>query len=105
MQHLEPLRRVRFSTSTFPQNKGLAMWREAYGRGITSVDIEPVGDAPFRADFTFSLLPGVRIAAGSHSPARFRVTRELARQDGDGICLGVLRAGVATSSQFGKELT
>jgi AraC-like DNA-binding protein len=104
MQHLEPLRRVRISTSTFPENKRLAMWREVYGRSIAGVDIEPIGDAPFRADATFSPVPGVRIAAGSHSPAHVRVTRELARQGGDVILLGVLRAGIATKSQFGTEL-
>src|SRR5258708_12229822 len=104
MQHLEPLRRVQISTRTFPEDKRLAMWREVYGRSIAGVDIEPIGDAPFRADATFSPLPGVRIAAGSHSPAHVRVTRELARQGGDVILLGVLRAGIATKSQFGTEL-
>jgi AraC-like DNA-binding protein len=104
MQHLEPLRRARISTETFPQNKRLAMWREVYGRGVTGVDIEPIGDAPFHADVTFSLLPGVGIAAGSRSPAHYRVTRELARQGGDVIVLSALRAGIATTSQFGAEL-
>jgi AraC-like DNA-binding protein len=102
--HLEPLRRVRISTRTFPENQRLAMWREVYGRGITGVDIEPIGDAPFHADVTFSLLPGVGIAAGSRSPAHHRVTRELARQGGDVIVLSMLRAGIATTSQFGTEL-
>ena len=103
--HLEPLRRVRISTTTFPESKRLAMWREVYGRGITAVDIEPIGDAPFHADVTFSLLPSVGIAAGSRSPAHYRVTRELARHGGDVIILCVLRAGIATTSQFGTELS
>src|SRR5258707_15701700 len=102
--HLEPLRRVRISTTTFPESKRLAVWREVYGRGVAGVDIEPIGDAPFHADVTFSLLPGVGIAAGSHSPAHYRVTREPARQGRDAILLGVLRAGIATTSQFGTEL-
>src|SRR3954454_1184932 len=104
MQPLQPLRRARISTETFPQNKRLAMWREVYGRGVTGVDIEPIGDAPFHADVTFSQLPGVSIAAGSHSPGRCRVTRELARHGSDAIMLGVLCAGIATTSQFGTEL-
>jgi AraC-like DNA-binding protein len=103
MPHLKPLRRLRISTTTFPESKRLAMWREAYGRGITAADFEPIGDAPFHADVTFSLLPGVSIAAGSHSPRHCRVTRELARRGGDAIILCVLRAGIATTSQFGTE--
>src|SRR2546423_554578 len=105
MQQVEPLRRARISTESFPQNKRLAMWREVYGRGVTGVDIEPIGDAPFHADVTFSLLPGVGIACGSRSPAHYRVTRELARQGGDVIILSALRAGIATTSQFGIELS
>src|SRR5882672_11060405 len=104
MQHLAPLRRTRISTENFPESKRLAMWRDVYGRGVTGVDIEPIGDAPFHADVTFSLLPGVGIAAGSRSPAHYRVTRELARQGGDVIVLSALRAGIATTSQFGTEL-
>src|SRR5258708_33844589 len=104
MLHLEALRRVRISTKTFPDSKRLAMWREVYGRRVTGVDIEPIGDAPFHADVTFSLLPGVGIAAGSRSPAHHRVTRELARQGGDVIVLSVLRAGMATTSQFATEV-
>jgi AraC-like DNA-binding protein len=102
--HLEPLRRMRISTAAFPERQRLAMWREIYSRGITAVDIEPIGDAPFHADVTFSQLPGVSIAAGSHSPGHCRVTRELARHGSDAILLGVLCAGIATTSQFGTEL-
>jgi AraC-like DNA-binding protein len=104
MQNLEPLRRARISTEIFPENQRLAMWREVYGRGVTGVDIEPIGDEPFHADVTFSLLPGVGIAAGSRSPAHYRVTRDLARQGGDVVVFSVLRAGLATTSQFGTEL-
>src|SRR5258708_39904698 len=104
MPHLEPLRRVRMSTEIFPEYKRLAMWREVYGRGVAGIDIEPIGDARFHADVTFSLLPGVGIAAGSRSPGHCRVTRELARNGGDMVILSVLRAGIATTSQFGPEL-
>src|SRR5213078_2215339 len=74
-------RRIRVSTDDFPDEKRLAMWRELYGRGITHVDIEPLSDE-FRADVTFNLLPNVSIAAGSRSPAHYRVTRELLRDSG-----------------------
>ena len=72
-------RRIHISTEMFPDEKRLSMWREVYGRGIAHVDIEPLTDAPFHADVTFNLLPNVAIAAGSRSPAHYRVTHELLR--------------------------
>lgn len=80
------------------------MWREVYGRGIATVDIEPIGDRPFHADVTFSVLPGVSIATGSRSPAHYRVSKELAMRAKDLIAISVLRSGRASATQFGKEL-
>jgi len=65
MQDTGSLQRARISTDAFPEAKRLQMWREVYGRGIATVDIEPIGDAPFHADVTFNQLPGVSIAAGA----------------------------------------
>jgi AraC-like DNA-binding protein len=104
MQLTEPFRRARISTDDFPEAKRLQMWREAYGRGIANVDIEPIGEAPFRADVTFSLLPNVSIAAGSRSPAHYRVSKELAARGKDIVAISILRSGRATATQFGKEL-
>ena len=80
------------------------MWREVYGRGITQVDIEPIGDAPFHADVSLSMLPNVSIVAGSRSPAHYSVTPELAGRGRDIIAVSMLRHGVASATQFGKEL-
>jgi hypothetical protein len=83
--------RLHVSTDAFLEDKRLAMWREIYGRGI-GVDIEPIGDGPFQADVTFSLLPNVAIAAGSRSPAHYGVTPELLKQGRDIVALSILRA-------------
>jgi hypothetical protein len=104
LQKFEPLRPFRISTQAFPADKRLAMWRELYGRNIANVDIESIGDAPFHADVTFRQLPGVGIAAGSRSAAHYRVTPELATHGRDIIALAMLRSGVASSTQFGKEV-
>lgn len=88
----------------FPDEKRLAMWREVYGRGIANVDIEPMSDAPFHADVTFNLLPNVAIAAGSRSPAHYRVTHELLKDGRDIIAVSILRSGEASATQFGQEL-
>jgi AraC-like DNA-binding protein len=104
MQDLPLLRRVRISTQDFPEDKRLATWRELYGRGISNVDIAPIGDAPFTADVTFHLLPNLGIAAGSRSPAHYTVTRELAGRGRDVVVISILRSGAASATQFGNEL-
>ncbi len=104
MQDTGPLRHAHISTRDFPERNRLAMWREIYGRGITNVDIEPIGDEPFHAEVTFNLLPGVGIAAGSRSPAHYRVPPALVGRGKDIIALSVLRSGAASSTQFGQEL-
>jgi AraC-like DNA-binding protein len=105
MRDTEPFRHAHISTRDLPEKNRLAMWREIYGRGIANVDIEPIGDTPFHADVTFNLLPNVSIAAGSRSPAHYHATPELVARGGkDMIVLSVLRSGVASATQFGKEL-
>jgi AraC-like DNA-binding protein len=104
MQDTEPFRCARISTNDFPEGKRLLMWREVYGRGIANVDIQPIGDKPFRADATFNLLPNVSIAAGSRSPAHYRVTKELAARCKDIMAISVLRSGAASAIQFDTEL-
>jgi AraC-like DNA-binding protein len=104
MHDLQMLRRTRISTEDLPQNQRLALWREIYGRGIFNVDIDPIGDAPFRADVTFNLLPNLGIAAGSRSPAHYRITHELLGRGRDVVGISILRSGIASAMQFGKEL-
>ena len=97
--------RTHISTRDFPEHKRLDMWRELYGRAIGSVDIEPIGDTPFHAEVTFSLLPDVSIAAGSRTPAHYHASKELLTRGGKNIVvISLLRSGRASTSQFGREL-
>jgi AraC-like DNA-binding protein len=100
MQDGQP-RRIHISTDMFPDEKRIAMSREAYGRGIA---IEPLTGDPFRADVSFHLLPNVAIASGSHSPAHRRVTQEMLKDAHDIIAVSILGSGEASATQFGQEL-
>jgi AraC-like DNA-binding protein len=104
MLELQPLRRTRISTDELPARDRFAIWREIYGRGIFNVEIEPIGETPFHARVDFLLLPDVGIAAGSRSPASYKVTRELAAREPDAVVIGILRSGIASATQYGKEL-
>src|SRR4029078_11682477 len=97
-------RRIHVSTDDFPEEKRLSMWRELYGRGITRVDLAPLSETHFPDDVTFNLLPNISIAAGSRSPAHYRLTRELLRDARDIVAVSILRSGEASATQFGQEL-
>ena len=81
---------VRFSTWDLPERERLSRWREEFGRGIVSVDVEPVAsDRPFYAEATLQALPGVRTALCAGSLARLNRTRALAADGDDSVGLVV----------------
>ena len=96
--------RAQISTRDFPEEKRIDRWREIFGRSVTNADMEPLGDAPFHANVTFNLLPNISIAAGSHSPAHYRLSKEMASRAGNVVVIALLRSGAASFTQFGQEL-
>jgi AraC-like DNA-binding protein len=82
---------IHFSTDAIAPRDRLAVWREALFRTEFNVDIEPAGDAPFRAQVTVRTLPGLRLLSGKSSPATYR--RNTSRVIHDDVVLS-----------FGKEV-
>ena len=80
------------------------MWREIYGRNITHVDIDAIGDEPFHASVTFQSLPGVALVSGTRSAAQYRITRQHAARAADAFGLTILTSGAATTEQLGREI-
>jgi AraC-like DNA-binding protein len=100
-----PVASVAISTDAFPEKKRLALWREMYGLPFLNVEVDPIGDAPFQTNLALTVLPGVRIAAGSRSPSCYRRTRELAANaKDDDVVLSVIRSGTGMASQLGREV-
>lgn len=100
-----PFAPLRISTDGFPVRQRLNMWREIFGRNVTHVDIDPVGDGPFHASATFQSLPGVGLASGTRSAACYRITERHLVDARDGFGLTVLTSGAATTQQLGREVT
>jgi AraC-like DNA-binding protein len=96
---------LQISTDAFPAHQRLAMWREIYGRTIAKFDIEPINNTPFSAGVTLRSLPGLGIASGYRSDARYRMTRELAAKSGDNLIFAVVTNGVGVISQRSREAT
>jgi AraC-like DNA-binding protein len=79
----------RFSTDDLPERDRLPIWREAYGRSIVKLDLEPVGDGPLRIEGHIQALPNLAIASLSSSPARVTRTRAQASDSNDDLVLVV----------------
>ena len=97
---------VRFSTWDWPERERLPRWREEFGRGIVSVDVEPISssDEPFHAQATLQALPGVRTALCAGSAARLHRTRALAAVGDDSVGLIVNLGPQARALQHGKDV-
>ncbi len=63
---------VQVSTDDIAPRHRLAVWRGALFQTEFNVDIEPISDAPFRAQATVRTLPGLRLVTGRSSPAHYR---------------------------------
>src|SRR5215469_12196809 len=97
---------VRFSTWDLPERERLSRWREEFGRGIVSVDVEPVAsDRPFYAEATLQALPGVRTALCAGSLARLNRTRALVADGDDSVGLVVSLSAKVNIVQRGANVT
>ncbi len=94
---------VHLSTDGLPERDRVAIWCDAYGRTLFNVEIDPIGDGPFRADVTMRTLADVRISTGSRTEAHYRIKPDLLHKAADMVGLVMLSAGRAYTSQFGRE--
>jgi AraC-like DNA-binding protein len=92
---------LRIATAALPPAQRLEHFREIYGRGLFRFEMEPEPGADFNVDITLQALPGLRIATGTHSAMRNRLTSELI--DSDDLILVILQSGVAMAKQRGRE--
>lgn len=96
---------VRFSTWDLPERERLPRWREEYGRGLVSVDIEPLSsDEPFHAEATLQALPGARMGLCSGSAARLVRTRGMAASIDNAIGLVINLGPRAAVSQHSHDV-
>ena len=93
----------RFSTDDLPERDRLAIWREAFGRSVVKLDMEPVGDGPLRIEGHIQALPNLAIASFSSSPAKVTRTKALASDSSDDLVL-VIAGGDVMFHQGNKEV-
>lgn len=94
----------RFSTREFPERMRIPAWRENFARSIVHVDIEPLSDAPFRAEATLQSIRGLRTLALKGSPMRFMRSQTSIADGDDSIGLIVCSPSRSRMSQRDHEI-
>jgi AraC-like DNA-binding protein len=94
---------IRFSTGDFPERDRIPLWRESLGREVMRLELEPLGELPFQANFTAPMLEGLGVVFGTISPVRVGRTRTLLADGDDSLIMHML-AAPAVASQFGREV-
>lgn len=92
---------VRFSSDDFPERDRVEAFREVYGRTILSVDSQPHKNTAFRNVMSLRALPDLGIGNILTSPATYRRTRSLIKDDG--LLLFVFLDGHGSATQGRRE--
>lgn len=95
---------IRFSTEALPVRHRVEMFREVFARNILGMDVEGVGERPFRTDMCIRQLPGLNIVWARNSPVRASRTRQLLADGKDGFAFQ-WSASPGFGERRGRELT
>lgn len=93
---------ARFATNDLPEPDRFEYWREALGRAVMNLEIDPVPDESPSATMTLRTLPGVAISIGEDVGMQYRRTPALI--DSDDFVLVVALAGARMMNQVGREV-
>ncbi|MDR3468983.1 MAG: hypothetical protein P4M07_23900, partial [Xanthobacteraceae bacterium] len=95
----------RFCADALPEHDRLVQWREACGRTIMRMDVEPLNGEPFQCEAVLRRLPGFAFASFWTSPIRASRTRALVADGNDALVLVLSLHGTTTVSSHGRDVT
>jgi AraC-like DNA-binding protein len=95
---------IRFSTESLPARHRVEMFREVFARNVLGMEVESVGERPFRTDMCIRQLPGLNIVWARNSPVRASRTRQLLADGKDGFAFQ-WSASQGFGERRGRELT
>jgi AraC-like DNA-binding protein len=93
---------MHFTTQSFAPHQRVAAWREAYGRTIAQLELEPVSDGPFKAEATLRALPGLGIVSTETGLLNWRIPASLL--DSDDLILVTVETGHWVCNEAGREI-
>jgi AraC-like DNA-binding protein len=103
MEPVGPNHGIRFSTDTLPERDRLPYLREAFGRSIIGLELEPLQGGPIRLAASVHAFDGLRAISTRTSGMAIRRTRQLLADGNDDLVLSINLSGVCLPSQVGRE--
>jgi len=94
-----------WSSEHTPKRARLDAWRDLVSRKLLQVDVQPLGDEPFRAQVQLRALPGLRFAWGAIDASINRRTSEMIAADNDDFAVMMNLDGNFVATQNGREVT
>jgi len=91
------------ATATLPARDRLPVWREAFGRTMVRLEIEPLCGTSFQAEGALQLLPGAALASVSSTPFRAQRTQRLIQGDACDMTILVTASAPIRVAQCGRE--
>lgn len=94
---------LRFSTAAYPDRDQAEAWRDLFGHTICGLEIEPLPEQPFHSHAMLRVLPGLGIATGTCSGARY--WRPVHRINSDDLVFVINHTGYDLARMDGREET
>ncbi|MPZ40947.1 MAG: helix-turn-helix domain-containing protein [Rhizobiales bacterium] len=94
---------IRVSTDALPVRERLPFCREVVGRKLVKLDVDPLSDAPFKAEATLFAWPGLHAASWVGVAARWQRGREHVADGDDSLAIVINRSGTVTRSQRDRD--
>jgi AraC-like DNA-binding protein len=94
---------TQFSTDVLPERDRLPYLREAFGRAIVGLDLQPYEDCPLEWAASLHQLNDLLVVSGRTTPIVSRRTRSLLVDGRDDLLLTINLSGVRLASQVGRE--
>ena len=91
----------RFSTEDFAPLERVAVWREAYGRTVAKLELEPLSEGPFRAEAKLHAFDGLGLVSMATDKLRFAKPSSLINSDD--LIVVTVESGGWVASQLGRE--
>jgi AraC-like DNA-binding protein len=95
---------LNFSTDNFPDRDKVSRWREEFARGVAKMDVELLGDEPFRSVSQIHLFPELKIWSCQVTAAELTRTRTLAADGEDSLVLAIVKRGRTKVAQKGQDI-
>ena len=103
MDPVGPDHATQFSTDLLPERDRLPYLREAFGRSIIGLDLEPVRGRPLRWAALLYPFDDLQVVSAQTAGIVSRRTRPLLADGNDDLLLSINLSGVCLASQVGRE--